>query len=99
LDAPLSKNILVIHVKKSYIKIKIQEIRKYYFGWEYKEIEIKKGHVHLYMVILPKYAVYKLVKTIKKNTKRSLDIKSAFWGKMYQESICRERKFCIYSRS
>jgi putative transposase len=53
---------------KSYLKIKLQEIRKYYLDWEYVEIGIKKDHVHLYMVIPLKCAVSKLVENIKKNT-------------------------------
>jgi len=42
------RKILVTGVK-SYLKIKLQEIRKYYPDWEYIEIGIKKDHVHLYM--------------------------------------------------
>jgi len=42
--------ILVTGVK-SYLKIKLQEIRKYYPDWEYIEIGIEKDQVHLYMVI------------------------------------------------
>ena len=53
---------------KSYRKIKLQEIRKYYPDWQYIEIGIKKNHVHLYMVIPLKCAVSKLVENIKKNT-------------------------------
>ena len=44
---------------------------------------IKKDHVHLYMVIPPKYAVGKVVETIKKNTSRSLSRKFAFLKKVY----------------
>jgi len=68
---------------KSYLKIKLQEIRKHYPDWEYIEIGIKKDYVHLYMVIPPKYAVSKVVETIKKNTGRSLSIKFAFLKKVY----------------
>ena len=68
---------------KSYLKIKLQEIRKYYPDWEYIEIGIKKDHIHLYMVIPPKYAVSKVVETIKKNTSRSLSRKSTFLKKVY----------------
>jgi len=32
-------------------------MRKYYPDWEYIEIGIKPVHVHLYIVIPPKYAV------------------------------------------
>jgi len=45
------------------------------------EIEIKKDHVHLYMVIPPKYALSKVVEIIKKNTSRSLSRKFAFLKK------------------
>ena len=76
------RKILVTGIK-SYLKIKLQEIRKYYPDWEYIEIGIKKDHVHLYMVIPPKYAVSKVVETIKKNTSRSLSIKFAFLKKVY----------------
>ena len=50
------RKILVTGVN-SYLEIKLQEITKYYPDWEYQEIGIKPDHVHLYMVILPKYAV------------------------------------------
>jgi len=65
------------------LKIKLQEIRKYYPDWEYIEIGIKKDHVHLYIVIPPKYVVSKVVKTIKKNSSRSLSRKFAFLKKVY----------------
>jgi putative transposase len=68
---------------KNYLEIKLQEIRKYYPDWEYIEIGIKKDHVHLYMIISPKYAVSKVVETIKKNTSRSLSRKFAFLKKVY----------------
>jgi len=68
---------------KGYLKIKLQEIRKYYPDWKYIEIGIKKDHDHLYMVIPPKYAVSKIVETIKKNTSRSLSMKFAFLKKVY----------------
>jgi putative transposase len=51
---------------KSYLKIKLQEIRKFYPDWEYIEIGIKEDHVYLYMLIPPKYAASKVVETIKK---------------------------------
>jgi len=76
------RKILVTGIK-SYLKTKLQEIRKYYPDWEYIEIGIKKDHVHLYMVIPPKYAVSKVVETIKKNTSRSLSRKFAFLKKVY----------------
>jgi len=47
------------------------------------EIGIKKDHIHLYMVIPPKYAVSKVVETIKSNISKALKIKFAFLKKVY----------------
>jgi putative transposase len=76
------KKILVKGVK-DYLKIKLLEIRKYYPEWEYLEIGIDLDHVHLYMIIPPKYAVSKVVETIKSNTSKALKIKFAFLEKVY----------------
>jgi putative transposase len=76
------RKILVTGVN-SYLEIKLQEITKYYPDWEYLEIGIKPDHVHLYMVIPPKYAVSKTVEIIKKNTSRSLSRKFTFLKKVY----------------
>ena len=66
-----------------YLKIRLLEIRKYYPEWEYLEIGIDLDHVHLYMVIPPKYALGKVVETIKSNTSKALKIKFAFLKKVY----------------
>ena len=50
------------------------------------EVGIEKDHIHLYMVIPPKYAVSKVVETIKKNTSRSLSRKFAFFKKVFGKS-------------
>jgi putative transposase len=76
------RKILVKGVK-DYLKIKLLEIRKYYPEWEYLEIGIDLDHVHLYMIIPPKYAVSKVVETIKSNTSKALKIKFAFLEKVY----------------
>lgn len=68
---------------REYLETKLRELRKYYPDWEYIEIGIKKDHVHLYMVIPPKYAVSKVVETIKSNTSKALRIKFAFLKKVY----------------
>ena len=47
------------------------------------EIGIHSDHVYLHMVIPPKYAVSKVVETIKKNTSRLLREKFHFLGKVY----------------
>jgi len=76
------RKILVTGVN-SYLEIKLQEITKYYPDWEYLEIGIKPDHVHLYMVIPPKYAMSKTVESIKKNTSRALSRKFSFLKKVY----------------
>jgi putative transposase len=59
-------------------------VRKYYPDWHYIEIGIDKDHIHLYMVIPPKYSVSKVVETIKSNTSRELTKKfSQFLGDVY----------------
>lgn len=61
------------------------EVTKYNPDWMYKEIGIDKDHVHLHMVIPPKYNVSKVVETIKKNTSVGLKkqfafLKDVYWG-------------------
>jgi len=61
---------------------KTQRNKKYYPHCEYLEIGFKQDHVHLYMVIPPKYSVSKVTET-KKNISRPLSIKFAFLQKVY----------------
>jgi len=68
---------------KDYLKIKLQEIRKHYPEWEYLEIGIDLDHIHLYMLIPPKYAVSKAVEIFKKKTSRFLSRKFTFFEKVY----------------
>ena len=89
------RKILITGVK-SYLKIKLQEIRRYYPYWEYIEIGIKQDHVHLYRVIPPKYAVSKVVETIKKNTNRSLSRKFVFLKKYIGTDKAFEVKGILY---
>jgi putative transposase len=76
------RKILVTGVN-SYLEIKLQEITKYYPDWEYLEIGIDVDHVHLYMLIPPKYTVSKVVEVIKSNTSRALKQKFNFLHKVY----------------
>ena len=76
------RKILVEGVQK-YLKIKIEETRKYYPDWEYKAIGFDSDHVHLFMVIPPKYSVAFVVETIKKNTSRRLKEKYKFLKEVY----------------
>lgn len=79
------RKILVTGVRE-YLRIKFKEILKYYPDWEYIEIAIKEDHVHLFLVIPPKYAVSMVVETIKKNTSRTMKKKFAFLKKVYWDN-------------
>ena len=68
---------------KDYLRIKLQEIRKYYPDWEYIRIGIDSDHIHLHMVIPPKYSISEVVETIKKNTSRYLKEEFSFLGNVY----------------
>ena len=74
---------ILVRGVEAYLKIKIQEVRKYYPDWEYIEVGIDYDHVHLHMVIPPKYAVSKVVETIKKNTSRRIREKFKFLEEVY----------------
>jgi putative transposase len=67
-----------------YLRLKMEEVRKFYPDWYYEEIGIAEDHVHVYMVIPPKYSVSMVVETIKKNTSRAMRAKfSHFLRKVY----------------
>ncbi len=66
-----------------YLRLKLLEVRKYYPDWRYTAIGIEKDHVHVHMVIPPKYSVSFAVETIKKHTSRELREKFRFLDKVY----------------
>jgi len=68
----------------SYFRIKLEEVRKFYPDWYFNVINTDKDHVHLHMIIPPKYCVSKVVDTMKTNTSRALQIKfSHFLNQVY----------------
>jgi putative transposase len=76
------RKILVRGVKQ-YLRVIFQEIRKFRPGVEYFEIGIDRDHVHLHMVIPPKYAVSEVIRELKANTSRRLRAKFSFLEKVY----------------
>ena len=66
-----------------YLRVKLEEVHKWYPDWKYVAIGIEPDHVHLHMVIPPKYAVSWVVETLKKNTSRALSEKFAFLKEVY----------------
>ena len=68
----------------NYLRKKLEEVRKFYPDWYINEIGIDKDHVHIHMVIPPRYSVSKVVNVMKSNTSRSLRKKfSHFLKKVY----------------
>lgn len=48
-----------------YLPVKLRAVQKYYSDWHFTEIGIDKDHVHVHMVIPPKYSVSVAVEPIK----------------------------------
>ena len=72
------RKILVKGIRQ-YLETKFREVRKYYPEWDYIAIGIDVDHVHIHMVIPPKYAVSEVVDIIKTNTSRALKAKFVFF--------------------
>ena len=71
----------------AYLRLKLEEVRKFYPDWYIEEIGIDKDHIHLHMVIPTKYSVSKVVDIMKANTSRALREKfSHFLKKVYWDS-------------
>ena len=76
------RKVLVPGVER-YLRVKLEEVHKWYPDWKYVAIGIEPDHVHLPRVIPPKYAVSWVVETLKKNTSRALSEKFAFLKEVY----------------
>ena len=75
---------ILVHGIEKYFKDTIQEVRKIHPDWFIEEIGTDEDHVHLHMVIPPKYAVSKVVETMKSVTSSKLKEKfSHFLNKVY----------------
>ena len=68
---------------KEFLIIKLKEVLNYYPDFEYMMIGIDKDHLHLHMVIPPKYAVGKVVDILKANTSRGMKQKFDFLKNIY----------------
>ncbi len=66
-----------------YLEIKLEEVRKTYPDIIYLERSIQPDHVHLMVVIPPKYAVATAVQYMKQNTSRHLKEKFDFIKQRY----------------
>ena len=75
---------ILVHGIEKYFKSVIQEVRKVHPDWFIEEIGTDEDHVHLHMIIPPKYAVSRVVETMKSVTSTKLKEKfSHFLNKVY----------------
>ena len=68
-----------------YVRIKLKEVLKYHADLEYIEIGIDEDHIHLHLVIPPRYSVSKVIEILKSNTGRDIRkkfefIQEVYWG-------------------
>ena len=80
------KRKILVEGVKSYLRIKILEVKKYYPDWEFIVIGFGADHVHVSMEFPPKYSGSYVVETIKKNTSRELKKKFKFLKKVYWDN-------------
>ena len=67
-----------------YFKEALKEVREFFPDWFIEEIGTDEDHVHLYMVIPPKYAVSKVVEVLKSiSSKRMKEKFPHFLKKVY----------------
>lgn len=71
---------------RQYLETKFREVRKYYPEWAYIAIGIDVDHVHIHMVIPPKYSVSEVVDIIKTNTIGAMKAKFGFLSKIYWDN-------------
>ncbi len=68
-----------------YLKKVLRAVREFHPDWFLEEIGVERDHVHLHMVIPPKYAVSRVVETLKSVTSRQLKekfphvLRKAYW--------------------
>jgi len=55
-----------------YLRLVLKEVRKFYPDWFMEECGVDVDHVHLHMIIPPKYSVSKAIETMKTITSKRL---------------------------
>jgi len=63
---------LLVPGMAEYFKKVLRAVREFHPDWFIEEVGVDHDHVHLYRVIPPKYAVSKVVETLKSVTSRRL---------------------------
>ena len=68
----------------AYLKAVLENTSKTYPDLEILEMNTDKDHIHLLMIIPPKYAVSDIVRLLKTNTSRAMKNRFPFLRNMYQ---------------
>ena len=68
-----------------FIETKLDEVRKWYPDLHFKERNIQPDHVHLLLVVPPRWSVSKAVNILKTNTSRALKQEFPFLSKLYAD--------------
>ena len=63
---------ILVHGIEEYFKKSLKEVREFHPDWFVEEIGTDQDHIHLHMVIPPKYPVSKVVEVLKSVTSRRL---------------------------
>lgn len=66
-----------------YVRLRLHEILKQYPELVYLELGMDEDHIHLHLVIPPKYSVARIVGVLKSNTGREMKKKFKFLEKIY----------------
>src|SRR3989338_2877647 len=76
---------ILVHGIEEYFKKSLKEVREFHPDWFVEEIGTDQDHIHLHMVIPPKYPVSKVVEVLKSVTSRRLKekfphfLKKVYW--------------------
>ena len=83
---PRYRYAVLVEGVRDYLKLKLEETRKYYPEIEYLEVNIQPDHVHLLTSFPPKYSIAQVMQIIKQNTGKALKdqfefLKSRYYGR------------------
>ena len=75
---------ILVNGIEEYFKTALWEVRKFHPDWYIEEVGTDENHLHIHIIIPPKYAVSKVVETLKSVTSRQLKEKfSHFLSRIY----------------
>ena len=69
-----------------FLELKLDEVRKWYPDLHFQERNIQPDHIHLLLVVPPRWSVSKAVNILKTNTSRALKKEFPFLSKLYADN-------------